>query len=104
MTNLERIAHIADLRYAIRKEGGTIGMITNGLGSSMALNDLITSYGETTANYLDLFGDSSIDDMEEGLKLMEFDKRVKCIVVNVFGGIFDIMPLAKALIAMRQTS
>ena len=77
-------------------------MVTNGTGSSMALNDLITSYGESTANECDLFGDSSIDDMEEGLKLMEFDKRVKCIVINVFGGIFEILPLVKALIKLKQ--
>ena len=92
MTPQERLAQNCNLRYASRQDGGSIGMITNGMGASMAIDDLITQFGGKTANFLDMFGDSSVEDAYEGLTLLEFDERVKCIVVNVFCGIFEVMP------------
>ena len=77
-------------------------MITNGMGASMAIDDLITQFGGKTANFLDMFGDSSVEDAYEGLTLLEFDERVKCIVVNVFCGIFEIMPFVKALVNAKR--
>ena len=77
-------------------------MITNGSGASMALDDLINFYGGRTANYLDLFGDSAIEDVHEGLALLEYDKRVKCIVINLFCGQFEVIPFVKALIQQRE--
>ena len=44
-------------------EGGTIGMLTNGSGAAMALNDLIVQHDGTTANWIDLYGDSSFEDI-----------------------------------------
>ena len=73
-------------------------MITNGMGASMAIDDLISQFGGKTANYLDMFGDSSVEDAYEGLTLLEYDNRVKCIVVNVFAGIFEVMPFVNAVI------
>ena len=73
-------------------------MITNGMGASMAIDDLISQFGGKTANYLDMFGDSSVEDAYEGLTLLEYDDRVKCIVVNVFAGIFEVMPFVDAVI------
>ena len=77
-------------------------MITNGMGASMAINDLITQFGGKTANQLDMFGDSAVEDAYEGLTLLEYDSRVKCIVVNVFCGIFEIIPFVNALIDSRK--
>ena len=77
-------------------------MITNGMGASMAIDDLITQFGGKTANFLDMFGDSSVEDAYEGLTLLEFDERVKCIVVNVFCGIFEVMPFVKALVNAKR--
>lgn len=104
MSSSERVAQIALLRYSTRKfdDGGTIGMITNGSGASMALDDLINSYGGRTASYLDMYGDSSIEDIHDGLALLEFDKRVKCLVINLFCGQFEIIPFVKALINQRD--
>ena len=45
-----------------------------------------------------MFGDSSVEDAYEGLTLLEYDNRVKCIVVNVFAGIFEVMPFVNAVI------
>ena len=73
-------------------------MITNGMGASMAIDDLISQFGGKTANYLDMFGDSSVEDSYEGLTLLEYDDRVKCIVVNIFAGIFEVMPFVDAVI------
>ena len=102
MSPQERIAHNAGLAYASRRDGGNIGMIANGVGASMALDDLIASFGGKTANFLDLYGDSAVDDVHEGLALLEFDPRVRCIVVATFAGIFENMALVKALIRQRQ--
>ena len=77
-------------------------MIANGSGASMALDDLIGAYGGKTANYLDLFGDSAFEDIQEAFNLVEFDVRVKCILVNTFGGIFNIATMMKVLINERK--
>ena len=68
----------------------------------MALDDLISSYGGRTANYLDLFGDSAIEDVHEGLALLELDERVKCIVINLFCGQFEVIPFVRALLVQRK--
>ena len=77
-------------------------MITNGKGASMAINDLIAQFGGKTANQLDMFGDSAVEDAYEGLTLLEYDSRVKCIVTNVFCGIFEMIPFVNALIDSRK--
>ena len=104
MSSQERIAQNANLKFSTRghQEGGNIGQITNGTGASMALDDLIASFGGRTASYLDLHGDSAIEDVHEGLALLEFDKRVKCIAINLFCGQFEIIPFVRALVRQRQ--
>ena len=102
MTDLERVAHFEDMRFDIRREGGSIGMMTNGRGTAMALDDLITANGGMTASYLDLFGDTSFEEIEKGLELMEFDKRVKCVVINVFSGTFETKMMVKAIRNVRE--
>ena len=102
MTDLERIAYFEDMRYDIRREGGTIGMMTNGAGTAMALDDLITANGGMTASYLDLFGDTDFQEIEKGLELMEFDNRVKCVVINVFSGTFETKMMVRAIRNVRE--
>ena len=102
MSPQERLAHNFDLRYHSRYEGGHIGLISNGSGASMALDSLISTYGGKTANYLDLYGDSAFEDMQEAFHLVEFDSRVKCILVNTFGGIFNIATMIEALVNEKK--
>lgn len=51
-----------------------------------ASQDLISLYGGVPANFLDLGGDSAIEDYDEALFLLNYDDRVKCVLLNVFGG------------------
>ena len=77
-------------------------MIANGEGALMAIDYLITQYGGKTANYLDLYGDTAIDDVSEGLSLLEYDPRVKVVCVNTFCGAFEVLQLVKALLVQRR--
>ena len=96
---LERIASLNDLRYEkINGDEGNIGLITNGYGLALATTDLLDQMGGKAANYFDLTGGGSIDDILQGLDLMEYDKRVKVVLINLFGGILDIKPVAEGII------
>ena len=96
---LERIASLNDLRYEkINGDEGNIGLITNGYGLSLATTDLLDQMGGKAANYFDLTGGGSIDDILQGFDLMEYDKRVKVVLINLFGGILDIKPVAEGII------
>lgn len=88
---LERIAGLHDLVYTkINGDEGNIGIITNGHGLSLATADMIHLLHGFAANYLNFSGGSSIEDMLYSLDLMEYDKRVKVVLINIFGGMLDI--------------
>lgn len=61
----------------------------NGRGLSYASQDILAVHGGLHANFLDLAGDSSSDDFDEAIALLQWDNRVKCIFVNIFGGVFQ---------------
>lgn len=99
MNILERIALLHELRYEkINGDEGNIGLITNGDGLALATSDLLGQKNGKAANYLDLPGGGSIEDVLEALALMEFDKRVKVVFINLFGGALDIKPIAEGII------
>lgn len=97
---MERIAFHSSLRY-VKLNGslGNIGLMCNGVGMNAACQDLIAIYGGVPANFLDLGGDSAIEDYDEALSLLEFDVRVKCVLVNVFGGMQKVSVLTKKIIS-----
>lgn len=103
LNHLERIAKIHDLRYMkMNDEDGNIGLITNGFGLSMATCDLIASMHGKAANLLDLFGASVIEDTLQALDLMQYDRRVKVVFINVFGGVIDISKMVDGIIKAVQ--
>ena len=53
----------------------------------MATMDIIKLYGGNPANFLDVGGNASGEQMKEGFKILNNDKDVKAIFVNIFGGI-----------------
>jgi succinyl-CoA synthetase beta subunit len=59
----------------------------NGAGLAMATMDIIKLYGGNPANFLDVGGNASEEQMKEGFKILNNDKDVKAIFVNIFGGI-----------------
>lgn len=66
---------------------GSIGCMVNGAGLAMATMDIIQSYGAKPANFLDVGGAASKESVSGAFKLLLSDKRVKGILINIFGGI-----------------
>lgn len=80
-------AHAAkfDLNYI--HIGGNIGCLVNGAGLAMSTMDIISLYGGSPANFLDVGGSADGDQMTEAVKILNNDPDVKAIFVNIFGGI-----------------
>ena len=69
------------------KLDGDIGCMVNGAGLAMATMDLINDYGGTPANFLDVGGTADEDRVENAFRIITQDPNVKCIFINIFGGI-----------------
>lgn len=67
---------------------GNIGNVVNGAGLAMATNDAISLYGGSSANFLDAGGQATKETMLQAFKIIMSDKRVKAILVNIYGGMF----------------
>jgi succinyl-CoA synthetase beta subunit len=78
--------------------GGSIGCLVNGAGLAMSTMDIITQYGATPANFLDVGGSAEGEALAEALKLLNDDEEVKAIFVNIFGGILRCDKLAESII------
>merc|ERR1739848_451096 len=66
---------------------GNIGCMVNGAGLAMATMDIIKLYGGNPANFLDVGGGATADQVAEALGILTQDEHVKAILVNIFGGI-----------------
>jgi succinyl-CoA synthetase beta subunit len=86
---LEAKAKAKDLNYV--KLDGEVGIIGNGAGLVMSTLDVVAYAGERfgvkPANFLDIGGGASAEVMAAGLDVVLGDPAVKCVFVNVFGGI-----------------
>ena len=74
-----------DLNY-IRLDG-SIGCMVNGAGLAMGTMDIIKACGGEPANFLDVGGGSTQERVELAFRLISSDPHVKCILINIFGGI-----------------
>lgn len=77
---------------------GEIGCLVNGAGLAMATMDIIHHYGGEPANFLDVGGGASKEEVAHGFKIILLDPRVKSIFVNIFGGIMDCGVLAHGIV------
>jgi succinyl-CoA synthetase beta subunit len=66
---------------------GDIGCMVNGAGLAMATMDLIKLHGGNPANFLDVGGGATKERVAEAFKIILSDKKVKAILINIFGGI-----------------
>jgi len=66
---------------------GDIGCMVNGAGLAMATMDMIKLHGGNPANFLDVGGGATKERVAEAFKIILSDKKVKAILVNIFGGI-----------------
>ena len=94
---LEVEASEADLNYI--KLDGNIGCMVNGAGLAMGTMDIIKSYGGEPANFLDVGGAANQENVEKAFRLITKDPNVKCILINIFGGIVRCDMVAAGVIA-----
>ena len=69
---------------------GSIGCMVNGAGLAMATMDIIKLHGGAPANFLDVGGGASADQVTKAFELLNSDARVYAILVNIFGGIMRV--------------
>ncbi|MGA0405978.1 MAG: ADP-forming succinate--CoA ligase subunit beta [bacterium] len=86
-----------DLNY-IRLDG-SIGCMVNGAGLAMGTMDIIKACGGEPANFLDVGGGSTQERVELAFRLISSDPHVKCILINIFGGIVRCDMVAAGVVA-----
>jgi succinyl-CoA synthetase beta subunit len=87
------------------KLDGNVGCMVNGAGLAMATMDIIQHVGGTPANFLDVGGGASSDQVAAAFRILTADRNVRAVLINIFGGILRVDVLAKGLIdAVRKVA
>ena len=81
------------------KLDGDVGCMVNGAGLAMATMDIIKLAGGEPANFLDVGGGASPEQIENAFRILSSDPNVKAVFINVFGGILRVDRLAEGIIA-----
>jgi succinyl-CoA synthetase beta subunit len=76
---------------------GNIGCMVNGAGLAMSTMDIIKHHGGEPANFLDVGGGASEEQVTEAFKILLSDPKVKAILVNIFGGIMKCDVIAQGI-------
>ncbi len=77
---------------------GSVGIIANGAGLAMSTLDVVNQVGGTAANFLDIGGGANADVMAAALEVINTDKAVRSIFVNIFGGITRVDEVANGVV------
>jgi succinyl-CoA synthetase beta subunit len=78
---------------------GNIGCMVNGAGLAMATMDVIKLAGGEPANFLDVGGGATADQIRNAVRILTADRNVRAVFVNIFGGILRCDILAEGLVA-----
>ena len=78
---------------------GTIGCMVNGAGLAMATMDIIKLAGGEPANFLDVGGGASAEQIRNAFRILMSDSNVRAVLINIFGGILRCDVLAEGVIA-----
>jgi succinyl-CoA synthetase beta subunit len=81
------------------KLDGNVGCMVNGAGLAMATMDIVKLAGGAPANFLDVGGGASPEQIENAFRILSSDRNVKAVFINVFGGILRCDRLAEGVIA-----
>lgn len=82
---------------------GQIGCLVNGAGLAMATMDIVKLHGGEPANFLDVGGSATAEQVEHALRILSSDKRVRTILINIFGGIMRCDTIAEGILrALRR--
>ncbi len=82
---------------------GNIGCLVNGAGLAMATMDIIKLYGGEPANFLDVGGGATSEQVTEAFKIMLENPGLQAILVNIFGGIMRCDVIAEGLITAAKS-
>ncbi|MGP8245194.1 MAG: ADP-forming succinate--CoA ligase subunit beta [Bryobacteraceae bacterium] len=80
------------------KLDGSVGCMVNGAGLAMATMDIIQYAGGSPANFLDVGGGASEEQVKNAFRILLSDKHVKAVLINVFGGILRCDTLANGVV------
>jgi len=99
-TNEETPLDVEASKYGLNyiKLDGDVGCMVNGAGLAMATMDIIQQAGGEPANFLDVGGGASPEQVENAFRILSSDPSVKAIFINVFGGILRVDRLAEGVI------
>jgi succinyl-CoA synthetase beta subunit len=98
---VEKRAKDADLQYV--KLDGSVGIIGNGAGLVMSTLDVVAQAGGRAANFLDIGGGASAEKMATSLQVILSDPSVRCVFINIFGGITRCDVVAEGILeALKQ--
>jgi len=102
--NEEDTLEVEASRYGLNyiKLDGTVGCMVNGAGLAMATMDIIKHSGGSPANFLDVGGGASADQVKQAFHILLADKRVKAVLINIFGGILRCDTLATGVVAAAR--
>lgn len=87
-------------KYGLNYVGldGNIGCLVNGAGLAMATMDIIKEFGGEPANFLDVGGGATKENVTEAFRILLSDSKVKGILINIFGGIMKCDVIATGVI------
>ena len=88
--------------FSFVKLDGNIGCLVNGAGLAMATMDIIKHHGAEPANFLDVGGGASVEQVTQAFKMILSDENVKAILVNIFGGIMKCDTIADGIITAAK--
>ncbi len=84
---------------------GNVGNIVNGAGLAMATMDIIKNAGATPANFMDVGGGASSEQVENAFRIILADDKVKAVLINIFGGILRCDNFAQGVVdAAKKTN
>jgi succinyl-CoA synthetase beta subunit len=81
---------------------GDIGCLVNGAGLAMATMDIIKHHGGSPANFLDVGGGATKEQVTKAFSMILSSDKVKGIFVNIFGGIMRCDVIAEGVVAATK--
>src|SRR5437667_6090818 len=104
-TNEETPLDVEASEYGLNyiKLDGNVGCMVNGAGLAMATMDIIKLSGGSPANFLDVGGGASAEQVKNAFRILLSDKNVKAVLINIFGGIMRCDVVASGVVEAAKT-
>ncbi|CAK5280095.1 unnamed protein product [Mycena citricolor] len=96
----EEASEVEAAKYDLNfiKLDGSVGCLVNGAGLAMATMDVLSLHGGNPANFLDVGGGATPETVKKAFEILLADPKVKCIFINIFGGIMRCDYIAEGVI------